>query len=235
MSDKEEKAKDIPADNVGEEVTEALEEVTETIEGAKEEIQEVAETTEEAKKEVQEAEKAVEKAEEAVEEVKEAVFEPKEEEKPAEEKKGEPVKEKTEEVKTKPEKKPEPTGKFKDLIKTIESLSVIELADLVKTLEDRLGVSSAAPIAVAGTAPATGAATPAEEEKSAFNVVLTSAGNNKIAVIKAVREVLPDLGLKEAKDMVDSAPATVKENMKKEETETAKEKLTAAGATIELQ
>jgi large subunit ribosomal protein L7/L12 len=179
----------------------------------------VAETVEEAVEAVEEATEAVETAEEAVAEAKDVVEEVKAEEKPAE-----PVK----------EEKPEPSGKFKDLIKDIESLSVIELSELVKALEERFGVSAAAPVAIAATGvPAAGA--PVEEEKSAYNVVLTSAGSNKIGVIKAVREVLPDLGLKEAKDLVEAAPATVKENMKKEEAETAKEKLTAAGATVELQ
>jgi large subunit ribosomal protein L7/L12 len=147
--------------------------------------------------------------------------EPKAEEKPAEE--------------PKKEEKAEPTGKFADLIKQIETMSVLELSELVKALEDRFGVSAAAPVMMAGAgAPAAGAA-PAEEEKSAYNLVLTSAGGNKIAVIKAVREILPDLGLKEAKDLVDGAPGTVKENMKKEDAEAAKEKLVAAGASVELQ
>ena len=84
--------------------------------------------------------------------------------------------------------------------------------------------------------PAAGGAAPeAAEEKSAYNLVITSAGGNKISVIKAVREILPELGLKEAKDLVDAAPATVKENMKKEDAESAKTKLTEAGATVELQ
>jgi large subunit ribosomal protein L7/L12 len=173
-------------------------------------VAEAVEAVEEAKEEVKEAVEAVKEAKEAVAEVKE---EAKAEEKPA---------------------KAEPSGKFASLIKEIESLSVIELADLVKTLEDRFGVSAAAPVAVAGAAPA-GAAAAQEEEKSAYNVVLTSAGSNKIGVIKAIREILPDLGLKEAKDMAEGAPVTVKENMKKEEAEVAKEKLTAAGATVELQ
>lgn len=194
-----------------EEVIETVEEATEAVEEAKEEVQEATEAVEEAKEAVEEAEEAV----------KETVSEAKEEEKSAE-----PAKE---------EKKPEPTGKFADLVKRIEELSVIELADLVKVLEDRFGVSAAAPMAVAnGAVPAAGTA-PTEEEKSAYNVVLTSAGSNKIGVIKAIREVLPDLGLKEAKDMAEGAPVTVKENMKKDEAEAAKEKLTAAGASVELQ
>ncbi len=126
--------------------------------------------------------------------------------------------------------------KFADLIKQIETMSVLELSELVKALEDKFGVSAAAPMMM-GAMPAAGGAAPAEaaEEKTAYNVVITSAGANKIAVIKAVREVLPELGLKEAKDLVDGAPATVKEGMKTEDAEAAKAKLVEAGATVELQ
>jgi len=132
----------------------------------------------------------------------------------------------------KPVEKPKPSGKFKDLIKDIESLSVVELAELVKTLEERFGVSAAAPVAVAA-APA-GAPAEAAEEKSAYTVVLATAGANKIAVIKALREVNQTLGLKEAKDLADTAPQNVKENVKKEEAEETKKKLEEAGATVEL-
>ena len=124
--------------------------------------------------------------------------------------------------------------KFKDLVKTIEEMSVLEMAELVKVLEEKFGVSAAAPVAVAGI-PAAGAA-PAEEaeEKSAYTVVLTAAGSNKIGAIKAVREINQELGLKEAKDLVDNAPKTVAENLKPEDANAAKEKLEAAGATVEL-
>ena len=113
------------------------------------------------------------------------------------------------------------------------SLSLLDAAQLVKKLEERLGVSAAAaaPVVVAGGGAAAGAA-PAEE-KTEFTVVLTSAGANKINVIKAVREVT-SLGLKEAKDLVDGAPKTVKENVSKEEAETIKKKFTEAGATVEV-
>ena len=117
---------------------------------------------------------------------------------------------------------------YEDLISKIESLSVVELAELVHKLEEKFGITAAAP-AAAGAA----AAAPAEE-KDAFNVVLKSAGESKLNVIKAVREVTT-LGLKEAKDLVDGAPKTVKENVKKEEAEEIKKKLEAAGATVELQ
>ena len=115
----------------------------------------------------------------------------------------------------------------------IVNLSLLDAAQLVKKLEERLGVSAAAaaPVMVAGGAAAAGAA-PAEE-KTEFTVVLTGAGANKINVIKAVREVT-SLGLKEAKDLVDGAPKTVKENVSKEEAETIRKKFTEAGATVEV-
>jgi len=115
----------------------------------------------------------------------------------------------------------------------IVSLSLLDAAELVKKLEARLGVSAAAaaPVMVAGGGPAAGAA-PAEE-KTEFTVVLTSAGANKINVIKAVREIT-SLGLKEAKDLVDGAPKPVKENVSKEEAEAIKKKFTEAGATVEV-
>jgi large subunit ribosomal protein L7/L12 len=118
------------------------------------------------------------------------------------------------------------------LIEAISGLTVIELSELVKSLEEKFGVSAAAPVAVAAAAPAAGAAA-AVEEKTEFNVVLTAAGANKINVIKVVRE-LTGLGLKEAKDLVDGAPKTVKENIAKAEAEEVKKKLTEAGATVEL-
>ena len=121
--------------------------------------------------------------------------------------------------------------KIEKIIAEIETLTVIELADLVKAIEEKFGVSAAAAVvAVAGGA-AAGAA--AAEEKSEFNVVLKDAGANKIQVIKAVREAT-GLGLKEAKDLVDGAPATIKENVAKEEAEKIKAALTEAGATVEL-
>lgn len=122
--------------------------------------------------------------------------------------------------------------KFKELVEKIENLSVLDLAELVKVLEGKFGVSAAAPVAmVAG-----GAAAPAEavEEKTAFDIVLTSAGAQKIAVIKAVREIKPELGLKDAKDLVDAAPKDVLKGAKKEDAEAAKAKLEAAGATVEM-
>lgn len=122
-----------------------------------------------------------------------------------------------------------------ELMSAIEEMTVLELADLVKALEEKFGVS-AAPMAI-GAAPAGGApaadAAPAEEQ-TIFNVVLASAGANKIGVIKAIRELVPTLGLKEAKDLVDTAPKEVMTQVNKKTAEEAKTKLTAAGATVEL-
>ncbi len=126
------------------------------------------------------------------------------------------------------------TGEFADLIKQIEELPVAKLASLVKALEERFGVSAAAPMMMAGGAAAGGAATEPAEEKTSFDVVLTSGGANKIAAIKAVREIKPDLGLKEAKDLVEAAPKDVLKGAKKEDAEAAKAKLEAAGATVEM-
>jgi len=123
--------------------------------------------------------------------------------------------------------------KFKTLVEQIEKLSVVDLAELVKVLEDKFGVSAAAPVMM-GAMPAAGAAAAdAGEEKSTFNVELTSAGGSKIAVIKVLREVTGK-GLKEAKDMADAAPKVVKENAAKEEAEELKKKLEEAGATVTL-
>ena len=124
-------------------------------------------------------------------------------------------------------------AKLDEMIKTIEGLSVLELADLVKALEEKFGVSAAMPMAVAAAPGAGAAAAPAAEEKTTFNVVIAAAGANKIAVIKEVR-AMTNLGLKEAKDLVDGAPKTVKEGVTKDEAADMKKKLEAAGATVEL-
>lgn len=119
-----------------------------------------------------------------------------------------------------------------DLMTAIEEMSVLELSELVKALEEKFGVTAAAPVAVAAGAPA--AAEEAGEEQTIFNVEVTSAGANKLGVIKALRELAPTLGLKEAKDLVDAAPKVVLEQVNKKQADEAKEKLTAAGATVEL-
>lgn len=122
-----------------------------------------------------------------------------------------------------------------EVISAVEKLSVLDLADLVHALEEKFGVSASAPVMMAGAAPAAGADSgAAAEEKSDFNVVLTAAGANKIAVIKAVRELVPALGLKDAKDLVDAAPKNILEGVDKEKAEEAKKKLTDAGGTVEL-
>ncbi|HYI67575.1 MAG TPA: 50S ribosomal protein L7/L12 [Candidatus Limnocylindrales bacterium] len=121
------------------------------------------------------------------------------------------------------------------ILEAIDTMTVLELSELVKAFEERYGVTAAAPVAVAAGAPAGGdaAGAAAAEEQTEFDAVLTEVGANKILVIKAVRE-LTGLGLKEAKDLVDAAPKAVKEGVTKEEAEAAKEKLAEAGATVEV-
>ncbi len=118
-----------------------------------------------------------------------------------------------------------------DILNAISEMSVMDLVDLIKSIEDKFGVSAAAPVAVAAGPAA--AAAPAAEEKTEFNIVLTAAGANKVSVIKVVRE-LTGLGLKEAKAVVDGAPGSVKEGVSKAEAEEAKKKLEEAGASVEL-
>lgn len=118
--------------------------------------------------------------------------------------------------------------KITQIIDLVKELSVVELSELVSTFEEEFGVTAAAQVAVVG-----GAAAPAEEEKTEFDVELTSAGDNKIKVIKAVREIT-GLGLKEAKELVDNAPKSIKEGVSKEDAEAAKAKLEEAGAVVTL-
>ena len=121
-----------------------------------------------------------------------------------------------------------------DVIKFIEGMTVLELAEFVKELEQKFGVSAAAPVAAVASAPAGGAsAAEAAEEKTTFDVVLKDVGPQKIQVIKVVR-ALTDLGLKEAKDVVEGAPKTLKENISKEDAEDAKKKLEEVGASVEI-
>lgn len=122
--------------------------------------------------------------------------------------------------------------KVLNLIEEVKALTVLELSELVKALEQEFGVSAAAPVAVAA-APAAGAAAPVVEEKTEFNVILKEIGTDKIKVIKVVRE-LTGLGLKEAKDLVDGAPKTVKENISKEEAASVEAKFKEVGATVEI-
>jgi len=119
------------------------------------------------------------------------------------------------------------------VIETIEKMTVLELAELVKALEEKFGVTAAAPMAMAAAPAAAGAAPAAEEANDEVSVILNSAGDKKIQVLKVVREIT-GLGLKEAKDLVDGAPKTVKEKLKKEEAEEIKKKLEAEGAKVTI-
>ena len=121
-----------------------------------------------------------------------------------------------------------------EMISAIESMTVLELNELVKALEEKFGVSAAAPVAVAAAPAAGAAAAPAAEEKTEFDVILKEAGAEKIKVIKAVREVVSGLGLKEAKEIVDGAPKTLKEGVSKDEAEKIKAKFAEVGATVEI-
>lgn len=149
-----------------------------------------------------------------------------------EEKKVEETKEATAEEKT--EAKAEISAKFKDLVANLDKLSVLELSELVKALEDHWGVSAAAPVAVAAAGAGAASDAPAAEEKTSFDVILASGGDKKIQVIKVVREIKPELGLVEAKNLVEAAPKELLKGAKKEDAENAKKKLEEAGATVEL-
>lgn len=124
-------------------------------------------------------------------------------------------------------------AKFKALVEEIEKMSVLDLSELVKVLEDKFGVSAAAPMMMAGMMPAAGGDAGAAEEKTSFDVELTETGANKIAVIKAIRE-LTQLGLKEAKDIADGAPKVIREKVAKAEAEAMKAKLEEAGGKVTL-
>ena len=124
------------------------------------------------------------------------------------------------------------TANVQTIVDAVEKLSLLEVSELVKALEEKFGVSAAAPMMM-GAMPGAAAAAPAEE-KTEFTVMLVTAGANKIGAIKAVRELKPELGLAEAKTFVESAPKALMENVKKEVAEEAKKKLEAAGATVEL-
>ena len=169
---------------------------------------------EKAESAAQTAEKAEDKTQAAVSNVKEIVQEAKAEE---------------------PKAQVKVSKKLGEIIGEIEKLSVLELSELVKALETKFGVTAAAPMAVAaGGGAAAGAADEGVSEQTTFNVILADGGANKISVIKAVREIVPTLGLKEAKDLVDGAPKPVVEGVNKENAQEAKQKLEAAGAKVEL-
>jgi large subunit ribosomal protein L7/L12 len=200
----------------------AVKEVEEKVEAASDAAEEAKEAADEEVEAAQEAKVAAVEAEEKAEEVKTAVIEEKRPETPVKAEK--------------PKTDVKVSKKLESLISDIEKLQVFELADLVKALEDRFGVS-AAPAAMAtaqagGAAPAGGEAQASEQ--TTFNVILAASGPNKISVIKAVRELVQTLGLKEAKDLVDTAPKEVMTGVNKETAQEAKTKLEAAGATVEL-
>ncbi len=148
-----------------------------------------------------------------------------------------PAKEKAEEKAEKTEKNTtkaaKENGQVGSVLESIEKMTVLELSELVKAIEDRFGVTAVAPVAVAAAAPGAPAADGGGEEKTDFDVVLTLVGDKKIQVIKVVRAVT-SLGLKEAKDLVDGAPKSVKESVQKEEAEDVKKQLEEVGATVEI-
>jgi large subunit ribosomal protein L7/L12 len=125
-------------------------------------------------------------------------------------------------------------SKLEKIVDDLSGLTVLEAAELAKLLEEKWGVSAAAPVAVAAAGGAGGAAAPAAEAQTEFTVVLTNAGDKKINVIKVVREIVPSLGLKEAKDLVEAAPKPIKEGVSKEEADTIKKKLEESGAKVEI-
>ena len=186
-------------------------------------VKEAAAKAEEA---ATDAQKAEEKAETAAKEAKDAVKEVKED--------------LSSEAKAKEEKAEEPKAQIKvskkleGIITEIEKLSILELSELVKALEAKFGTAAAAPMAVAAAGAAAIGADEQTSEQTTFNVILSDGGANKISVIKAVRELVPTLGLKEAKDLVDAAPKPVLEGVNKDTAQEAKTKLEAAGAKVEL-
>lgn len=188
--------------------------------------------TDQAHQSAEKAEDSAEKAEAAADVAKEAAQEVKEEIK---EQKVEVKEDLSSKADAKEEKASKPTSaSLEKIIKSIEELSVLELSDLVKALEEKFGVSAAAPMAMAPGGPAAAGAGEETSEQTTFNVVLAESGANKISVIKAVRELVPTLGLKEAKDLVDTAPKPVLEGVNKETANEAKTKLETAGAKVEL-
>jgi len=151
----------------------------------------------------------------------------------AEEKKAEEAVETVEKEKKEEKPKASQSKNVEKILDAVKKMTVMELAELVTAFEDEFGVTAAAPVAVAAAGAAPAASAPAEEEKSSFNVMLASFGSNKIQVIKVVRAIT-GLGLKEAKDLVESAPVAVKEDVTKDEAEDVKKQLEESGATVEI-
>ena len=192
-----------------------------------------ADEAQDAAKQAEKAEEKAEAAEEKAEEAKEEAQESAEQAQKAEKKVEEAAKEMEEEIKEKPSQpKIKVSAKLAKIIEEVEKLSVLELSELVKALEEKFGVTAAAPVATA-TAVQIGT-DEGVSEQTTFNVFLAESGANKISVIKAIRELVPTLGLKEAKDLVDAAPKQVLEGVNKENANEAKTKLEAAGAKVEL-
>jgi len=192
-----------------------------------------ADEAQDAAKQAEKAEEKAETAEEKAEEAKEEAQESAEQAQKAEKKVEEAAKEMEEEIKEKPSQpKIKVSAKLAKIIEEVEKLSVLELSELVKALEEKFGVTAAAPVATA-TAVQIGT-DEGVSEQTTFNVFLAESGANKISVIKAIRELVPTLGLKEAKDLVDAAPKQVLEGVNKENANEAKTKLEAAGAKVEL-
>lgn len=232
---------------------EAKEEKSEKATGKVEETaEESKEAAEESKESAQQAEESEEKAKEAATEASSSADLPTSEagasaDKKEETKQEEPKDQSPEQSKAKPKEEPKKdlsadrqeikvSGKLAGIIKEIEGLSVLELANLVKALEDKFGVTASAPITVAAPSSGgeAGGESETEEGQTSFNVILAEGGANKISVIKAVRELVPSLGLKEAKDLVDAAPKQVLEGAGKDTANEAKQKLEAAGGKVEL-
>ena len=152
----------------------------------------------------------------------------------ADDNKSQDTSDKKQETKEEAKKEVKVSANLAKIIESVEGLTVLELAELVKALEAKFGVSAAAPMAMAAPAAGDAVAGAPVEEQSEFDLILASGGANKIAVIKVVREIKPDLGLKDAKDLVEAAPKTLVEGMKKVDAQEAKKKLEAAGAQVEL-
>ena len=216
----EAKAESDSAKDAASDAQKAEEKAAAASDAAEDAAQAAGESAKEAEKTEEKAEKVAEKVEEAAKEVKEDL---------------------SSVALAKDEKKETPKAQFKvskkleDIIDQIEKLSVLELSELVHALETKFGVTAAAPIAVAAAGSAQAAAgDEGASEQTSFNVILAESGANKISVIKAIRELVPTLGLKEAKDLVDAAPKPVLEGVNKESANEAKSKLEAAGAKVEL-
>jgi len=194
---------------------------------AEEAADQAQDAAKEAEKSEEKAETAQEKAEEAKEEAQESAQQTQEAEKKVEEAA-------KEEKKEAPKAQVKVSAKLEKIIGEIEKLSVLELSELVKALEEKFGVTAAAPVAAAGAGVQAAGADEGVSEQTTFNVILAESGANKISVIKAISELVPTLGLKEAKDLVDAAPKQVLEGVNKENANEAKTKLEAAGAKVEL-